>query len=42
MTGWSVSLLLTYDYYMSLGMRKPVFGGLGTTQAQTNLRIPAV
>ena len=29
-------------YYIGLDERKPVFGGLGTTQAQTSLLISAV
>ena len=39
-------LRLLVDYFlieqMGLGARKPVFGGLRTTKAQTSLRIRAV
>ena len=36
------SFVISTGQYMGLDARKPVFGGLGTTQAQTNLRIRAV
>ena len=35
-------LQLIVDYFMGLDMRKPVFGSLRTTPAQTSLRIRAV
>ena len=34
--------LLHVSYQMGLDARKPVFGGLRTTKAQTSLRIRAV
>ena len=34
-------VILHYTHHMGLDARKPVFGGLRTTQAQTSLRIRA-
>ena len=35
-------IFIEYDAYLGLDARKPVFGGLRKTQAQTSLRIRAV
>ena len=39
---WFFMSIENVHLYMGLVARKPVFGGLGTTQAQTSLRIRAV
>ena len=36
------SIIMSKQHRKGLDVRKPVFGGLGTTQAQTSLRIRAV